>query len=106
MSARIENTGSAAGDEVVQVYLDKPAKGPVGVQFAENLLAGFERVHLGPGESTTVTIHVPLRQLQYWSTEKHQWITPPGPRTLWIGGSSRDPRLQASVAGTTNTAAQ
>jgi beta-glucosidase len=106
VSARIENTGSTAGDEVVQVYLDKPAREPAGVQFAEDLLAGFERVHLGSGESTTVTMHVPLRQMQYWSKDMHQWITPSGSRTLWIGDSSRDRRLQASIASTTNTAAQ
>jgi len=106
VSARIQNTGSFAGDEVVQVYLDKPASGPAGVQFAEDVLAGFERVHLAPGESTRVTIHVPLRQLQYWSTEEHAWVTPEGPRTLWIGGSSRDRRLQARIAGSLNTAAR
>jgi beta-glucosidase len=63
-------------------------------------------VHLAPGESTRVTIHVPLRQLQYWSTEEHAWVTPEGPRTLWIGGSSRDRRLQARIAGSLNTAAR
>lgn len=97
VSARIQNTGSFAGDEVVQVYLDKPAHRLAGVQFAEDVLAGFERVHLAAGESTRVTIHVPLRQLQYWSTEKHAWATPEGPRSLWIGSSSRDRRLQARI---------
>ena len=106
MSARIENTGSVAGDEVVQVYLDKPAHGPAGVQFAEDVLAGFERVHLGPGESTRVTIHVPLRQLQYWSIEKHAWVTPEESRVLWIGGSSRDRKLQARVDRKTSAAAR
>jgi beta-glucosidase len=104
VSAQIQNTGTVAGDEVVQVYLNKPAQGPAGVQFAEDVLAGFERVHLPPGASTRVTVHVPLRQLQYWSTEKHVWVTPGGPRTLWMGGSSRDHRLQARIAGNMNTA--
>jgi beta-glucosidase len=106
VSARIQNTGTFAGDEVVQVYLDKPAHGPEGVQFADDVLAGFERVHLAPGESTRVTIHVPLRQLQYWSTEKQAWVMPEGPRIVWVGGSSRDRRLRSRIIGNLNTAAR
>jgi beta-glucosidase len=96
VSVKIRNTGSMAGDEVAQVYLDKPVHAPAGVQFADSILAGFERVHLAPGESRQVAIHVPDRQLQYWSTAHNQWMTPSGPRTLWVGGSSRDRRLEGS----------
>ncbi len=97
-SALIQNTGTVAGDEVVQVYLDKPSHPPAGIQFADDLLAGFQRVHLAPGESTRVAIHLPLRQLQYWSAAKHAWVTPEGPRAIWIGGSSRDRRSQTLIA--------
>jgi beta-glucosidase len=92
---KIQNTGPVAGDEVPQVYLEKPAKAPAGVQFADSILAGFDRIHLAAGESKEVVIHVPARQLQYWSTEKHAWMTPAGSRTLWVGGSSRDHRLES-----------
>ncbi len=98
VSALIQNTGTVAGDEVVQVYLDKPSHPPAGIQFADDLLAGFQRVHLAPGESTRVAIHLPLRQLQYWSAAKHAWVTPEGPRAIWIGGSSRDRRSQTLIA--------
>jgi len=97
VSVKIRNTGTVAGDEVAQVYLDKPVKTPVNVQFANSILAGFERVSLNAGESKTVAIHVPLRQFQYWSTEKHAWVTPEGSRFLWVGGSSRDRRLQVKT---------
>ena len=82
VSARIHSTGSVARDEVAQAYLDKPAMGRAGLQLADDVLAGFERVHLTPGESTLVTIHVPLRQMQYWSMANHAWVTPEGPRPL------------------------
>jgi beta-glucosidase len=94
LRVKVHNTGVIAGDEVVQVYLDKPAKTPLNAQFANSILAGFERVSLKAGESKTVAIHLPLRQFQYWSTEKHTWATPEGSRFLWVGGSSRDRRLQ------------
>jgi len=94
LRVKVSNTGVVAGDEVAQVYLDKPAKTPVNAQFANSILAGFERISLNAGESKTVAIHIPLRQFQYWSTEKHAWVTPQGSRIVWVGGSSRDHRLQ------------
>jgi beta-glucosidase len=74
-----------AGDEVAQVYLDKPVHPPAGVQFADDILAGFERVTLGPGESKQVVIHVPRRQLEYWSTPQGQWLTVPADADV-VGG--------------------
>jgi hypothetical protein len=43
-------------------------------------------------------IHVPLRQFQYWSTAEKKWVTPAGTRTIWVGGSSRDRRLEDRVS--------
>jgi beta-glucosidase len=94
LRVKVSNTGIVAGDEAVQAYLDKPAKTPVNVQFAISTLAGFERVSLNAGESKTVVLHVPLRQFQYGSAEMQAWVTPEGVWTLWVGGSSRDHRLQ------------
>ena len=97
ISFSIRNTGSAAGDEVSQVYVDEPAHARAGVQFADRILAGFDRVHLAAGEAKQVVIHVAPRQLQYWSTAQHDWVTPPGARTFTVGGSSRDHRLEGRV---------
>ncbi|MGD0471195.1 MAG: glycoside hydrolase family 3 C-terminal domain-containing protein [Terriglobales bacterium] len=94
VSVTIQNTGPVAGDEVAQVYVDKPAHPPAGVQFADSILAGFERIHLESGERKRTVIHVPLRQLQYWSTARNQWLTVAGVRTFWVGGSSRNRRLE------------
>jgi beta-glucosidase len=92
----IKNIGSAPGDEVAQVYLERPLKAPAKVQFADHVLAGFERIHLDQGESRVVSIHVPLRLMQYWSTEKQSWVNPAGARTVWVGSSSRDRKLAAA----------
>jgi beta-glucosidase len=97
VSVRIENTGAVAGDEVAQVYVDKPPVVPPNVQFADRVLGAFERVPLEAGASKVVLLHVPLRPMQYWSTEKHAWVAPDGKRTLWVGGSSRDRKLKASI---------
>ncbi len=91
---QIKNTGAVAGDEVAQVYVEKPEHAPEGVQFADDILGGFERVPLGAGESKEVVIHVPLREFQYWSTVGKKWVTPAEVRKIWVGGSSRDRRLE------------
>jgi beta-glucosidase len=97
IKVRIKNTGHADSDEVPQVYLGAPAEIPAGVQFPVRALAAFDRVHLAAGESKTVTLHVAPRRLQYWSTASHAWVTASGKRTLSVGASSRDLRLEQSI---------
>jgi beta-glucosidase len=93
---RLTNTGTMEGDEVPQVYLGRPAAPlPAGVQFAPSVLAGFTRVHLGPSQSTDITIHVAPRQLSYWSVANGSWVVATGDRTVSVGSSSRDVRLTA-----------
>jgi beta-glucosidase len=93
----LENSGGIDGDEVPQVYLGAPDKPPPGVQFAVMSLAAFGRIHLAAGESKTVTLHVPPRQLQYWSAVDHAWATANGRRMVSVGASSRDLRLHQDI---------
>jgi beta-glucosidase len=44
-----------------------------------------------------VTLHVAPRQLQYWSTKEGKWVTAKGKRTVSVGASSRDLRLEQSI---------
>lgn len=97
VSFSIENVGKVYGDEVPQVYLGAPQDPPAGAQFAVRALAGFDRIGIEPGESKQVTIHVPLRQLQYWSTASNSWQTATGNRVVYVGASSRDMRLHQQV---------
>ena len=97
VSVNIKNTGSMASDEVPQVYLGAPSEIPSGVQFPVRALAAFDRIHLAAGEAKTVTLHVPERQLQYWSTANSKWEIAAGKRTLSVGASSRDLRVEQSI---------
>ena len=74
-----------------------PAEIPDGVQFPVRALVAFERIHLAPGESKAVTLHVAQRQLQYWSTKDQKWTTESGKRPISVGGSSRDLRLHQTI---------
>ncbi len=95
VSFTIRNTGKVAGDEVPQVYLGAPKNPPAGAQFAARALAQFDRVTLLPGQSRNLTLHIEPRRLQYWSATAGKWLTAAGPRTAFVGASSRDIRLQA-----------
>src|SRR5262249_44934023 len=77
--------GSDTGSTVPQVYLGAPSTQPAGIQFAVRQLAAYDRITLQPGQSAQVTMNVPLRQLQYWSAAKQQWITAAGSRTVYVG---------------------
>ena len=91
----IRNTGSRAGTDVVQVYVGPPAS-PL-VEMAEKSLAAFERVTLAPGASKTLTLHLGPRAWSYWSTSTHTWSIASGKRTVFVGASSRDIRLQVDL---------
>jgi len=93
----IRNKSSVGSDEVPQVYLGAPSQVPDGVQFPVRALVAFDRVHFGPNESKAVMLHVDPRQLQYWSTKEQKWAIASGKRTVSVGGSSRDLRLNQTV---------
>lgn len=94
VTLHIRNTGTMASDEVPQVYLSPPSDPPSGVQFPVRKLVAFDRVHIGAGQTKIVTLHVPARQMQYWSTKNQNWITPSGKRSVSVGGSSRSLSLK------------
>jgi beta-glucosidase len=93
----LTNTGKVDSDEVPQVYLSAPAEVLDGVQFPVRALVAFDRIHLGAGETKSVALHVPERQLQYWSTKDGKWITATGKRTVTVGSSSRNVRLTDTI---------
>lgn len=97
VSLNVRNAGHVASDEVPQVYVGAPADQLQGVQYAVRSLAAFERIHLLPGQSQTVEMHVPLRSLQSWSTAQDKWVTGTGRRTVYAGRSSRDLPLQTAI---------
>lgn len=98
VSVRVTNTGQDEGSAVPQVYLGAPGQQPAGVQFAVRQLSAFGRVTLRPGQSADVTMHVPLRQLQYWSSARQRWLTAAGSRTVYVGDADSPSSLPLRVA--------
>ena len=76
-----------------------PTTIPSGTQFAPKALAGYTRIGLAPGETKTVSIHIPKRQLQYWSTTG-SWTTATGTRTLYVSTNATTEVLQQVITVT------
>ena len=66
----VTNTGSMAGDEVVQLYV--AARGSA-VERAAKELKAFGRVSLAPGETKTVRLSVPVVDLAYYEV-RAGWV--------------------------------
>ena len=90
VSCRISNTGSRAGDEVVQLYLRDNISS---VTTYTQVLRGFQRISLAPGESRTVSFHLGPQELALWDKDMH-FVVEPGEFTVRVGASSKDIRLE------------
>ena len=90
VTCTVRNSGSRAGDEVVQLYLHQ-VLGSVGRPVIQ--LEGFRRVHLEPGESKEVRFTLGPEQFQMFGPNA-KWIVEPGEYQVMIGASSRDVRLR------------
>src|SRR5262249_47782381 len=57
-----------------------------------------------PGASKAVTLHVPARQLSYWSDAKQQWVLDAAGRTVSVGDADATANLplQATLKAATN----
>jgi len=85
VTAEVTNTGTLAGDEVVQLYIHQKA-GSDSRPLRE--LKGFERLTLQPGETKKVTFHLGPDELGYWSTNAGKWIQEAADFDVWIGADS------------------
>ena len=88
------NTGSRAGDEVVQLYVRHLGSK---VERPREQLAGFQRVTLQPNETKTVEIALPASRLAYWDTKLQAFHVETEPVSLMIGDSSANMPLNATV---------
>ncbi len=85
VTAQVQNSGSRAGDEIVQLYLHQRA-GSASRPVRE--LKGFERVTLAPGEKRTVHFTLGPEALRYWSAAKHDWVQDAADFDVWVGSDS------------------
>jgi beta-glucosidase len=84
VTTEVRNTGSRAGDEVVQLYIRDEVSS---VTRPIKELKGFQRVSLAPGESRTLTFELTPHELQFWNIDM-QRVVEPGTFSVMVGPDS------------------
>ncbi len=90
----LKNEGTMEADEVVQLYVHRP---DATVEWPAKELKAFQRVTLKAGETKTVKLEIPLKDLRYWNVEKNAWDLEHGTLQLLLGSASDDIRQNADV---------
>jgi beta-glucosidase len=86
VSTTVRNTGSRAGDEIVELYVRLRG---TSVALPVKQLEGFRRVALAPGESKRVEFTMGRDELAFWNIDM-QDVVEPAMATVWIGPSSAE----------------
>ncbi len=83
-SIDVTNSGSCAGTDVIQLYFrkfgqydNKPYK----------QLHGFDKIYLKSGETKTVTIEVPIKDIKFWNSWKEKFAVESGDYRVWFGSN-------------------
>jgi beta-glucosidase len=93
VEAAVSNTGSRAGEELVQLYVRLQ-----GTSTAQPVraLKGFQRIALGAGETRKVTFNLGPEAFAIWN-DRNQFAVEPAKVTVWISpdsASGSDARLE------------
>jgi len=88
----VENTGTRAGDEIVQLYLSPRV---TSIVYYDKVLRGFDRLPLQSGEKKTVRFAVGSDDLMLLDRDM-RWTVEKGIYDVMIGASSEDIRLRGT----------
>ena len=93
-SVTVTNTGTVAGDDVVQLYLHDPV---ASISQPVRRLRGFERVTLEPGQSKTISFTLDKSDFGFYDN-RARFVVEPGRIDVYAGdSSSADMWLQLTV---------
>ncbi|WP_040949464.1 glycoside hydrolase family 3 C-terminal domain-containing protein [Gorillibacterium massiliense] len=90
VSLQVQNMGTRAGQEIVQLYVRAMNSSVIRPQKE---LKGFQKIHLEPGETKTVTFTLDKRAFAYYDVDLHDWFVESGNYEVLLGRSSRDIEL-------------
>jgi beta-glucosidase len=82
----VTNCGPVPGDTVVQCYVSVIASR---VERATKELKAFQRIGMNPGETKTVKVEIPVKELAYYDPQEG-WTVEPSVYTLIAGQHSLD----------------
>jgi beta-glucosidase len=85
ISVNVKNAGRRDGDEVVQVYFRHRKSSQPQPRLA---LCGFARVSIPAGQTSPVSVEIPLERLRYWDEAAKSYRVEPGAYEILVGGAS------------------
>ncbi len=96
ITVTLTNTGKAAGKETAQIYVSAPQSKILPKPQKE--LKTFAKTRLlAPGESETLRMTIPRRDLASWNETTHSWQVDSGTYTFLVAASATDVKGKAIV---------
>lgn len=101
VSLSVKNTGEVSGAETVQVYLAPPTAGPDRGRPPKSLVA-FEKTHLKPGETTSVSLSFEKDAAAFWDERPKEqggqcWRVEAGEHSVVVATSSRPSDVSSTL---------
>jgi beta-glucosidase len=84
VSAVITNTGTRAGEEIVQCYVRLQG---TSVALPVRVLSGFQRISLSPGEKKELMFELGPEAFAFWN-DQNKFVVEPARLTVWISPDS------------------
>jgi len=79
---------------VVQAYIEYPAIDRMPIKE----LRSFKRVSVTQGNEQTITLKIPVSELQKWDMATHKWKLYAGNYKLVLGSNSQDRKISMDFA--------
>jgi beta-glucosidase len=92
VAVKVKNTGKMNGDEVVQAYIEYPKLDRMPIKE----LKSFKHVSVAKDKDETVTLNIPVQDLQKWDLATHKWKLYPGQYKLILGSNSADEKASVN----------
>lgn len=88
VSLNVQNTGTRAGAEVVQVYVS--ARSPR-IRRPTKELKGFQKIFLEPGETKSIRLDLDKNYAtSFWDEIRHSWESEKGTYDILVGNCSSE----------------
>jgi beta-glucosidase len=87
LSLDVTNTGTTAGEEVVQLYVSAVGSA---VERPVKELKAFTRTAVQPGQTITVNLELPISRLAYYNEDQERFIVEPLVYELFVGAHALD----------------
>lgn len=92
VTVEVKNTGSMAGEEVVQVYV----KDLIASSLRPSLeLKGFTKLSLEPGMTQTASLALDRHALKFYDERRDRWVAEKGDFHILVGSTIRDLQQKA-----------